>query len=116
MLASPYNGRHDQFKYLIHYFHIFLTRVLAGCWPVVQIVVAEFTKVTLVAVFTKLTFFTRVLAGCWPVVQTVVAEFANVALVAIFTVRNGHGNLDLYGKFTKNRLCSFVHNMGKKVP
>jgi hypothetical protein len=33
-----------------------------------------------------------------------------------FTVRNGHGNLDLYGKFIKNRLCSFVHNMGKKVP
>jgi hypothetical protein len=32
----------------------------------------------------------------------------------IYTVRNGHGNLDLYGKFTKNRLCSFVHSMGKK--
>jgi hypothetical protein len=30
------------------------------------------------------------------------------------TVRNGHGNLDFYGKFTKLRLCSFVHSMGKK--
>jgi hypothetical protein len=30
------------------------------------------------------------------------------------TVRNGHGKL--YGKFTKNRLCSFVHSVGKKVP
>jgi hypothetical protein len=34
----------------------------------------------------------------------------------VHTVRNGHGNLDFYWKFTKNRLCSFVHSMGKKVP
>jgi hypothetical protein len=35
---------------------------------------------------------------------------------AAYTVRNGHGNLDLYGKFAKNQLCSFVHSMGKKDP
>jgi hypothetical protein len=32
------------------------------------------------------------------------------------TVRNGHGNFDLNGKFTKNRLCNCVQNMEKEVP
>jgi hypothetical protein len=48
-------------------------------------------------------------------VKIVEPSFFHIRFYEIFyTVRNGHGNLDLYGKFTKNRQCSFVHNMGKK--
>jgi hypothetical protein len=43
-----------------------------------------------------------------------VEEARNDSTLLSITVRNGHGNLDFNGKFTKNRLCSFVHSMGKK--
>jgi hypothetical protein len=32
----------------------------------------------------------------------------------LIAVRNGHGNFDIGGKFTKSRLCSFVQSMEKK--
>jgi hypothetical protein len=41
---------------------------------------------------------------------------AQIYKVHYITVRNGHGNFGFCGKFTKNRLCSVVQSIRKKIP
>jgi hypothetical protein len=50
--------------------------------------------------------------------ETIVVQFRPIqykAYLSYTTVRNGHGNFDLNGKFTKNRLCNCVQSMEKEV-